>query len=235
MKPLNKILFIAIIFSIVNFSFAKANTEDRHLTGFNAVNVAGAFDVYITQGSTESVKVDAPADVIDRIVTEVEGGTLKIYNKNNKGFNWNWNGNKKMIVYVSIKNVNAVSLTGSGDVYFKEGLRADNFKLKLTGSGDVTGKLDVKSLESNLSGSGDIRISGHTDNSNVSVVGSGDYTAQNLISANTAVRVVGSGDAKVYASEKLDALVAGSGDVYYAGSPKNVNKSKSGSGEINRM
>jgi hypothetical protein len=28
--------------------------------------------------------------VIDRIVTEVEGGVLKIYIKNNNGFNWNW-------------------------------------------------------------------------------------------------------------------------------------------------
>src|ERR1700710_2411456 len=117
MISLKKIFMAAALVAISSFSFAKVSiakalsTEDRHLSGFNAVSVAGSFDVYITQGSTESVKVEAASDVIDRIVTEVEGKVLKIYTKNNKGFNWNW-GNKKMIVYVSIKDVNAVSLSG---------------------------------------------------------------------------------------------------------------------------
>jgi hypothetical protein len=240
MISLKKIFMAAALVAISSFSFAKANiakalnSEDRHLSGFNAVSVAGSFDVYITQGSTESVKVEAASDVIDRIVTEVEGGVLKIYIKNNNGFNWSW-GNKKMIVYVSIKDVNAVSLTGSGDVYFKNGLRAPSLKLKLTGSGDLTGKVDVKSLESSVSGSGDITVSGRAENSSVSVVGSGDFTGQNLTTTNTTVKVAGSGDARVNAADKIDASVVGSGDVHYTGAAKNISSSKAGSGSVSRM
>jgi hypothetical protein len=227
-----KTLFTAGLL-VAAISFAKADTQDRHLTGFSAVNVAGSFDVYITQGLTESVKVDAPSEVIDRIVTEVQGGILKIYTKDNTHFDWN--GNKKMIVYVSIKDVNAVSLAGSGDVFFKDGLRAPSLKIKLTGSGDISGKVEVKELESSIGGSGDITLSGRAENSTVSVVGSGDFTGNNLVTNNTRVKVAGSGDARVNANDKIDASVVGSGDVHYTGSAKNISSSKAGSGSVSRM
>jgi len=241
MNTLKKLLFIALLVTISGYTFANANavkqnkTEDRHLTGFHAVNVAGSFDVYITQGSTESVKVDAPANVIDRIITEVEGGILKIYTKNNNGFNFNWGNNKRMIVYVSIKEVNSVALTGSGDVFFKNGLKAPTLAIKLNGSGDVSGRVDVRNLETNLSGSGDITLSGRAETSQVSVVGSGDFTGQNLVTNSTTVKVAGSGDARVNATEKIDASVAGSGDVHYTGGATNVSSAKAGSGDISRI
>lgn len=241
MKTLKTFLMAAMLVAFSSLTFAGVNkskdntSEDRHLSGFNAVSVAGSFDVYITQGSSESVKVDAPSDVIDRIVTEVEGGVLKIYTKNNTKLNWSWGNHKKMIIYVAIKDVNAVSLAGSGDVYFKEGLRAPSLKLKLTGSGDLNGKVDVKSLESSISGSGDITVSGHAESSMVSVVGSGDFTGQNLVTTNTSVKVAGSGDARVNAADKVEASVVGSGDVHYTGTAKNVTSSKAGSGSVSRM
>jgi hypothetical protein len=210
-----------------------ANTEDRHLTGFHAVDVAGSFDVYITQGSTESVKVEAPADIIGNILTDVKGGTLVIHTKNH--FSWNnIFGNKKVVVYVTIKDVTGIAVTGSGDAYFKDGITANNLSLHVTGSGDVSGKINAKTLESSVTGSGDIKISGHADSQRVSVTGSGDYAAKGLTTTNTAVTVTGSGDASVYASETLKAGVSGSGDVRYAGNPKNISKSKSGSGDIER-
>ena len=208
----------AILVALSSLTFAGVNqskdntSEDRHLSGFNAVSVAGSFDVYITQGSSESVKVDAPSEIIDRIVTEVEGGVLKIYTKNNTKFNWNWGDHKKMIIYV-----------------------APSLKLKLTGSGDLNGKVDVKSLESTISGSGDITVSGHADSSSVSVVGSGDFTGQNLVTTNTTVKVAGSGDARINAADKIEASVVGSGDVHYTGTAKNVSSSKAGSGSVSRM
>ncbi|QEC75989.1 head GIN domain-containing protein [Mucilaginibacter ginsenosidivorax] len=245
MKTLSKILLIAaLITGTAGYTIAKTNTptdevtqntEDRHLSGFTSVSVAGSFDVVITQGATESVKVQAPSDVISRIITEVEGNTLKIYTKSDNDWHWFDGGHKKVMIYVSIKEVNGVSLSGSGDVSFREGLRAGSFRLKLTGSGDVSGKLWVKNLDVNLAGSGDIKISGTADNSNISVAGSGDYTARDLTTNTASVRVAGSGDARVNVSQKLEASVVGSGDVYYTGSVKSVSSSKIGSGDVSRM
>jgi hypothetical protein len=222
--------------SAATHSAAKTKTfdvVDRHLSGFHAVDVAGSFDVYITQGATESVKVEAPGDIMDHIKTVVEDGTLRIYNKND-GFHWGdlWGHHPKIRVYVVIKDVDAIAVTGSGDAFFKEGIRASSLKLNVSGSGDMTGHVDAKTLESDISGSGDMKLSGHADNSTVSVVGSGDFSARSLTTASTTVHVSGSGDASIYASEKIDASVVGSGDVSYSGHPKSVHKNKSGSGDI---
>lgn len=238
MKSLKTFIMAAALVAVNTFANANTtsfNTEDRHLTGFSAISVAGSFDVYVTQGASESVKVEAPDDVIDRIITEVDGGVLKIYNKKNSNWNWSWGNSKKIIVYVSIKDVSAVSLSGSGDVFFKNGLRANSLKLKLSGSGDLTGKVDVKNLESSITGSGDITISGHAETSSVSVVGSGDFTGQNLATTNTTVKVAGSGDARINAADRIEASVVGSGDVHYTGSARNVSSSKAGSGSVSRM
>lgn len=241
MKALIKITFAALLVVIAGRSFAKpaleeARIDDRHLTGFHAVDVSGSFDVFITQGSSESVKVEAPDEVIDKIITEVTGdGVLKIYNKRN--FNWNdWFGGrgKKIAIYVNIKDVDAVQLTGSGDVYFKDGLRSPSLKIALTGSGDLGGRIETKSLECRLSGSGDIKLAGHAETSVVNVIGSGDYHGRDLATVNTTARVAGSGDAAVNVSDSLNASVSGSGDVKYSGSPKHLMTSKAGSGDIER-
>ncbi len=242
MKLLKKLLLAAVLLAGTGYAIAKPNTTgninfseivDRHLSGFNAVNVAGPFDVQITQGSTESVKVEAPSDVMSRVLTEVNGGVLKIYSKHDN-WNWgNWWGNhKKIMVYVTVKDINSINISGSGDVKFRDGINANSLKLNISGSGDMTGVLHVKNLESSISGSGDMRLSGSAQTQSIHVVGSGDYTAHSLTTVDSSVRLSGSGDVELNVSNKLDASVSGSGDVHYSGSPKNVSKSKSGSGDI---
>lgn len=240
MRSITKLLLAVILVTGLAYTFAPAKafaqqkTEDRHLSGFNGVSLAGSYDVYITQGATESVKVEAPEDVISHIITEVDGGMLKIYNKNNDNFHWGdlFGHHKRIIIYVAAKDLNSVSVSGSGDIFFKGGIHTNALKLRVSGSGDMLGAVEVKTLESSISGSGDMKLSGHAESSSVRVVGSGDFTARNLLTVYTAVHVSGSGDADINASDKIDASVAGSGDIHYTGGPKHVSSSKSGSGDI---
>jgi len=214
-------------------AMAQQRTEDRHLSGFNALDVGGPFDVKLTQSQTESVKVEAPEELMNKITTEVVGGTLKVYNKHNEMFHFgDIFRHKKIIVYVTAKYLNSIVVSGSGDVTFREGLKGDKMNLHVSGSGDLDGELEVKSLETSISGSGDVKLNGRAETSAVRVSGSGDYSARGLITSNTDVHVSGSGDASIYASNKVDASVSGSGDISYSGHPKNVYKSKSGSGDI---
>jgi hypothetical protein len=234
MKTLTKIFAAAAMLLLVNTAFA--DTQDRHLSGFHAVQLSGSYDVYITQSSNESVKVEAPGNVIGKIITEVQGGVLKIYNKSQSGWgDWSFSGHKKLAVYINARDIGNISITGSGNVYFKNGIITNNLKIRVTGSGDVLGKINVKNFDVGISGSGDIKIVGKADVANATVSGSGDYRARDLNTSSTTVRVSGSGDASVYASQKIDASVSGSGDISYAGSPKQVTTATHGSGDIHRL
>jgi hypothetical protein len=55
--------------------------------------------------------------------------------------------------------------------------------------------------------------------------------AENLEARDVGIRISGSGDAKVHATETLQVTIAGSGDVRYRGQPK-VTKKISGSGDV---
>src|SRR5580704_15977871 len=153
MKSIFKFLLpAAMIIAITGYTVAAPHSTgktstyevvDRHLSGFHAVDVAGSYDVYITQGASESVKVEAPSDMMEHIKTEVDNGVLRIYNKND-GFHWGdiWGHHPKIRVYVVIKDVDAINVSGSGDANFRDGLRAASMKLSVSGSGDMTGRID---------------------------------------------------------------------------------------------
>lgn len=229
MKPILKFFLVAILFMATN-AFA-AEIQDRKLSGFHAIASSGSFDVVLRQGNAESVKVEADADVINEIITEVRNGTLMIHSKNTHNWGNFWN-NRKIMIYVVAKDLNSINLSGSGDIRIDNEFNTNKLELRLSGSGDFKGSVNVKTLEASISGSGDFSIAGKADESTVSISGSGDFDARNLITKSTAIRVSGSGDASIYASEKVEASVSGSGDVHYSGHPKSVSKVAHGSGDI---
>ena len=245
MKTLNKILFATILLAINSVAFAKPITKvvngdykiaDRSISGFNSVIVGGPFDVIITQGEMESVKVEAPLDAMDKVITEVSFGVLNVYNKKD-GRDWNnwWHDHKKIVVYVTVKELNSINISGSGSAIFKDGISAENLKLNISGTGDMVGNVDVKMLESVVSGSGDMKIAGKAENSKVSLKSSGDFAATKLITSNSEVNVTGSGDAQVNSTKVIDAKINGTGNVLYTGTVKRVYISQSGTGDIYRF
>lgn len=229
MKHTIKVSLIAFLLIATN-AFA-AEIQDRKLSGFRAVVSTGSFDVVLKQGGSESVKVEADAEVINEIITEVRNGTLTIRSKNTRSWSNMWN-NRKITIYVVAKDLNSVVLSGSGDLKIENQFNTNKLELRLSGSGDFKGSVNVKTLEASISGSGDFSISGKAEESTVSISGSGDYHGGDLMTKSTAIRVSGSGDASIYASENVEASVSGSGDVHYNGHPKNVSKVAHGSGDI---
>lgn len=211
------------------------------LSGFSSIKIGGPFDVHLVQGDVESVKYMAGADVKNRIVCKVTGSVLKIHSAHD---NWGtsykswygeksvWHNHKKIQVYISAIKLKSIIVSGSGDVVFDNGFKASDLRLQVRGSGELSGKVDVNKLNSKLSGSGRIKLSGKAEILTVRVAGSGHFEAGSLVTANSAAHVSGSGNALVNANDKVSAVVRGSGVVSYTGQPKYVSRSTSGSGEI---
>ncbi|WDF54907.1 head GIN domain-containing protein [Mucilaginibacter sp. KACC 22063] len=235
MKSLTTILFAFLFITGINTAFA--DSQVRSITGFNGVTLSCSADVYITQGNTESVRVEAPSNVINRIKTEVKDGVLNIYSKGD----WDWNlgdlfgGHKKIAVYISAKQLNSLTVSGSGDMSFKDGITTNSLRLRVSGSGDMTGRLQTKDLECTVTGSGDMKLSGRAETSAVRISGSGDFSGRDLVTSITRVHITGSGDATVNANNTVDASVTGSGDIRYTGSAKNVSSSATGSGSVHKI
>ncbi len=209
-------------------------SEARQVAPFSGVDVEGSADVTVTYGTEQSVTITTDDNILPIITTEVSNGVLTIDSKES------YSTRHGVKVAVTIPLLESVEINGSGDVVV-EGTQLENrpvesFRIEIDGSGNVrVPQLNAAKARAQIDGSGDITLGGTGGTLEAEIDGSGDINAEEFRVLNAVVRVEGSGDIRVYATESLEASVSGSGDIYYRGDPKVVQKSISGSGEIIRI
>ncbi|MEM9000087.1 MAG: head GIN domain-containing protein [Bacteroidota bacterium] len=206
-------------------------TIERSVGDYDAIAVAGWFDVELVDGKEGELTLKGEENLLSYIKTEVKNGKLVV--KVEKGVNLrpsNWNSG--IYVTVPIERIDAASLSGSGDIVGSTTIKTDTFDTSISGSGDMTLKVEANSVTASMSGSGDISLSGKTTDFDVSVSGSGDIKAYGLEAEFVEAQVSGSADIKVTANQMLKARVSGSGDISYKGNPKKIDTKTSGSGDI---
>jgi hypothetical protein len=216
-----------MLFSVsVLTSFAQKK-EERDVGSFTAVGFAISGELYLTQGSPQKVVVEGDEADLEKLVTEVKNGVLKIK------FKPKVNRTKSTIkVWVTAPEINSLAVSGSGKVLAEGEISADDFSLAVSGSGKIKfADLQTDDLDIAISGSGDIILAGGADRGEIAISGSGDIEAENFEIEYLEVAISGSGSCKVNVTEELDAAISGSGKVYYKGRPK-IDAHTSGSGKI---
>lgn len=193
---------------------------------FKGFVLATSGNVYLRQGSNQSVEVESHQNIIDNIVTDLEEGIWKIKFKNPVS------RYDKFNVYITVPTLTKAAISGSGDIKGEtpfKGLGA--VTLSISGSGDLMMEVEGESVDAKISGSGDINVKGKAKSLKAAISGSGDIVAEYLNVADAAVSISGSGDVSVNASENLNVQTSGSGDVSYRGRPR-VQSRVSGSGSL---
>jgi hypothetical protein len=205
-------------------------TSDRGLSGFAGVESNGSFDVHVATGN-HSVKIEGEENILPYIETYIDGDMLKIRTK--KGF---WlQPDREVRIYVTAPAFSRVYSNGSGNIIGQNKLTNNGkMDLSINGSADMNVEVDAPEVEAEINGSGNIKIKGQTKRFKSAVIGSGDVKAMELLSEETSVKIMGSGNADVYSSVKLNVDVAGSGDVRYKGGGQ-VNSHIAGSGEVKKV
>ena len=207
-------------------------TITRDVGSYDEVNVGGFFDVELVAGDEGTLTIEGESNLLEYLVTEVRGGALKIKVENGKTLR----PSKRMMIKVTVpfRDLEAVTLAGSGDVISKDVIKATNFRTSVAGSGDLILEVDASSVDSRVAGSGDLTLTGSTRDLEASVAGSGDIHAGRFKADNVDARVAGSGDISVMCSKSLKARVSGSGDIDYTGNPDKQDTKVSGSGSISK-
>ncbi len=204
--------------------------EKRDVHGFNQVRLSGVGSLEIRQGNQESLTVEADDNILPRIRTDVEDGTLVIGMEPRVSVS----PTAEIRYQLTVRELSALGVSGSGDIH-SASLRGQSFGVHVSGSGKIMlEELTATTLTADISGSGTVEMSGKVDSQNIHISGSGDYDCGRLQSDSTEVTVSGSGDSKVWADKSLGVHVSGSGNVEYYGNPQ-VSKHVSGSGGVCKL
>ena len=225
-----KCLMIAAIIVFLPFiSYAAEKiSEKRDVGKFHSVEFRGHGVVYLTPGNDYEVQLEGEGSLLKDYETVVESGMLII-----KSDSWLKFWRKKPItVYVSMPRVRKLSVAGSGSILGEATIYSDTLTVELTGSGEIVLDVETKQLASIISGSGEIRLSGSAKVLRHTIAGSGDLNAFNLETERSEIKITGSGNCELSASNRLNVLISGSGTVFYRGDPRTVSQEVSGSGKV---
>lgn len=230
MKRLTYLILSAAIFSLIAIK-AHAQSQNRSVSGFNAIASAGPFNVYVKIDGNESVKVDADADIINDIETVVEDNTLKIRFKDRE---YRHHDIHKAEVYVEAKSLNSLLNSGSGGIKVDGMINTDSFKAILSGSGNIITSVKSGNLHAVISGSGNIKLSGNAGDADFVITGSGEISGKDLKTNSVTATITGSGNVYVDADKSVTGRITGSGSVIYSGNANNINSRTVGSGRVTR-
>jgi hypothetical protein len=208
--------------------------DERTVKDFNGIASGGPIEVIVKMGSTESIRFEGDAEAIATLVTEVKSNILIIRPKTS----WrSWSSkydNKKIIAYVTAKNITSLTMSGNGSINVSGKVTASEMTTTLSGSGSIKASIDVDELTSVLSGSGSLNITGTASKARVTISGSGAFSGKTLAVDDLSTKISGSGSVFIRADRKIDAVIVGSGNVNYSGDPE-VEKRVIGSGTINKV
>jgi hypothetical protein len=200
-------------------------TEERQVAEFKTIKLKGSGKIVLKQGNQHSVTILTDDNILPLIETDVQNEELIISQQN-------YNLRPTTLEFdITVTDLKGIAISGSGEVVGKNRFVSDDFYADISGAGDMALELDVADLETKISGSGFMNLSGKANRHDAKISGSGKINAFDMQVKSVSLKVSGSGDCKVNATETLYARISGSGDVFYKGHPRITSKI-SGSGSL---
>jgi hypothetical protein len=212
---MKKQLFIlsCILLLAVSFSFGQTK-ETRNVGTFTKISFRVPGKLYLRQGSPQKVEIEGKKDVLEEIETDVEGGKLVI-GKEGNWMNWKWKDGDEVNIYITVKDIEGLSVSGSGDLIGETKIIARDLDLNVSGSGNLKIETEASGdVEADVSGSGNLILKGKSRGFNSDVSGSGKV----VLTMNI--------------SEEADFGISGSGKIEASGTANSVKTSISGSGKV---
>lgn len=225
-------LVVFSFFILTNCAWGnEQESKEIEVANFNRVVLIGRAVVHIRQCDKESLTVKGSKNAIDEVTAAAKYGELVIAQAKKGWFGGFFKSNEIPEYTLSIKDLESVTLKGSGEIFSDGPIKGDKLRLIIEGAGQLNFDVDVKEVNVSVFGAGKVILKGTAGNQVVEIEGRGIYEGKDLISSKGKLVINGSGDGEIHAKDELEVTINGSGNVAYLGSPK-VNKYISGHGNV---
>jgi len=174
-------------------------TKDINVKSFDELNASGVFNLLLSQGDKESLKIEADDNLMDLFIIENEGSTLKIKMKKNSNFN----SKKQLKVYVTFKTLKSMDLGMVGGTSSDEKLKFTDLKLKNQSVGSVSLNMTLQTLNMENQSVGSVKLEGSAENAVVKNNSVGSINAGNFVVQKMDIENNGVGSATVNAEKEL--------------------------------
>ncbi len=209
----------------------KVMKEDRDTDAFSAIEIDGVFHVYLTQGNTESVRLEADENLLDLIETINEGDKLIVRVKDGVEFK----KAKKTDVYITLRNINDLDIGGVVQLESTTPITAKQLTLEIGGVCNVEMDVACDYFEVQADMVGSLKLRGSAKEAVIENNGVGSLKAFDLQVDKLTLENSGVGSAEVNAQQEISIDASGIGSVRYKGDPTVKSMSSSGLGSVKKQ
>jgi hypothetical protein len=226
-------LVIALLFSSCNINIkldqvsgnGEVVTQEREVTAdFYLIKGSTGLDVYLTEGDTPKIVVEADENLHEFIETRIEDGKLHI--KATKNIR-RASARKVYVTYTSLEGVEASS---GADIKATSQIKAENLTLKSSSGADLEADVYARELSVTTSSGARIKLSGSAKNSSLKASSGSDIKASDLETLTCEAQASSGADITIKVLNTLEGKASSGGIIKYYGDPSEVASSKSTSG-----
>ena len=219
---MKRLLFLSVLALILSSAQAqndrdviegngKLVTKDVAVKSFSELKANGVYQLMLTQGDKEAVRIEADENLQEYFTVSNEGSRLIINTEKLK--DKNLKGKVKMKVYVTFKKLTNMEIGTVGSVQSENELAFDNLEFKNKSVGNVNLKLTANKFNMENKSVGDVELTGKAENAVLKNNGVGSLRASDFVVQTMDIDNSGVGNAAVNAQKSIKVKVSFLGKV----------------------
>jgi hypothetical protein len=181
-------------------------TEERPADGVSALRLQGSFDARLIIGPPARLTIEADENLLPIIRTTIAAGQLTI------SADRSYVTAHRVLVSLSLPHLTAISAAGSNSIA-ASGLREASLSIALDGSNDAV-------------------LTGAVSRLRCRMAGATRLAAARLVSEEATIALAGAGEASLDVRDRLQASIAGAGQIVVHGRPRARETRVEGAGRI---
>jgi hypothetical protein len=210
---MSKVLFFAAFALLATVSYAQKKdnetlegngnlvTREVPVTSFETLKASGVYELKLSQGDKEIVKIEADENLHPYFNVHNEGGSLVIDMKGLK--NKNLKNKNKMRVYVTFRKLKELNISTVGSVNAEKELSFGDLEIKNASVGKVDLRLSANTVKLDNSSVGSVVLTGKAQNASFKNSGVGSLDAGSFVVQSLNIENNGVGGATVNAAKDL--------------------------------
>lgn len=193
----------------------KLVTRDIPVTGFDALKASGVYELKLSQGDKETLKIEADENLQELFEVHQEGSKLVISMK--KLEHRNLKSKDKMRVFVTFKKLKEMELSTVGNVASDASLAFDDLSVENKSVGNVDLQLTANRIDLKNKSVGNVKLRGKAQDAVVKNAGVGSLEAGSFVVQTMNIENTGIGTAEVNAEKDLKVKDSFMGKVHNKG------------------
>lgn len=202
-------------------------SEDRSISAdFEIISVQQGINLFITQGGSVKMSVEADENIMDLLITEVKNNELKIY------FEKNVYQAKARNVYLTASTISEIKASSGSTVKSENTIQEKSLNLDSSSGSSIKIHTNADEISTEASSGSTITIFGKSKTLTANASSGSSINAKELKTENVFTKASSGANIDVNVTGKLTAKASSGGAIDYKGNPAEVTKESASGGSV---